>query len=150
MKSLPRTFLAAVLLSAAAAQAQETETTFPDAVTAPAPAPIDLCQHRAVREAVNIEHRLRPVKEIVDIVQNPQGFALKQVDKYVIHIPPWVGYAINPVGAVRAKAMDYARKELKKQVGLGHDCAAPDSGEMEDESSGLDLDIPAAPAMNEA
>jgi len=84
---------------------------------------IDLCAHGAVREVAKIDHDLKPVKEIYGIVTNPTGFALKQVNDHVVHIPKWVGYAIDPQGAVRARVMDMARAELKRQVGLREGCA---------------------------
>jgi hypothetical protein len=85
---------------------------------------IDLCAHEAVRDVARLESDLKPVKEIYGIVTNPTGFALKQVNDHVMHIPKWVGYAMDPQGAVRAKVIDMARSELKRQVGLRDGCAA--------------------------
>jgi hypothetical protein len=85
---------------------------------------IDLCAHKAVREVARLDESVRPAKEIYGIVTNPTGFALKQVNDHVVHIPKWVGYAIDPQGAVRAKVIDMARTELKRQVGVADGCAA--------------------------
>jgi len=102
------------------------------AAAAPAGA-IDLCAHKAVREVARIDNDLKPVKQIYGIVTNPTGFALKQVNDHMVHIPAWVGYAIDPRGAVRAKVMDMARTELKRQVGLRDGCAGRPGGEAMDE-----------------
>lgn len=93
-------------------------------------AAMNLCQHKAVREVAKLNNEMKPVREVYGIVTNPTGFALKQVNDHVVHIPAWVNYAIDPQGAIRAKVMDLARAELKRQVGLAHDCA----GEMREEA----------------
>jgi hypothetical protein len=106
--NLKRTFLTAAVLAAATPMAHA----------------VDLCRHEAVREAIRIEHDLRPVKEIYDIATNPTGFVIKTVGNEVgIRIPKWVGYAIDPRGAVRAEVMKRARAQLKKSAGLQDDCA---------------------------
>jgi hypothetical protein len=85
---------------------------------------VDLCRHEAVREAIRIEHDLRPVKEIYDIATHPTGFVIKTVGNEVgIRIPKWVGYAIDPRGAVRAEVMKRARP-AEEVRGLQNDCAA--------------------------
>jgi hypothetical protein len=88
---------------------------------------INLCEHRAVREVARIDRQLAPVKEAVDIATNPTGFALKQVDKRIVHIPPWVGYAMDPKGTIKAKVVERVRNEMKKEVGLQHECADEDA-----------------------
>ena len=85
---------------------------------------VNLCEHKAVREVARIEKELRPAKEIVGYVTNPTGFALKMVNDHVVHIPKWVGIAMDPRGYVRGKAVEYVRKEIKKSVGVDKDCAA--------------------------
>ena len=86
---------------------------------------INLCEHKAVQEVARIERDLRPVKELYDIATNPTGFAIKVVSAQAgVKIPRWVGYAMDPQGAVRTKVMKEVRKELKRNVGLENDCAA--------------------------
>ena len=90
------------------------------AVEAPKP---NLCEYRAVREVARIDRDLAPVKEVFEIATNPTGFALKQVNDHIVHIPAWVGIAMDPKGYVRNKVLDRARSEAKKAVGVQHDCA---------------------------
>lgn len=90
----------------------------------------DLCAHAVVRDVARIDRDLAPVKKVIGAVTNPVGFALEQVDHHVVHIPPWVGYAVNPRGAIRTLVMDRVRREAKKAVGLENDCA--DTGARED------------------
>jgi hypothetical protein len=87
----------------------------------------DLCAYGVVREVARIDRDLAPVKKVVGAVTNPTGFALEQLDKHVVHIPRWVGYALDPRGAIRAKVMDRVRHEAKKAVGLENDCIAEDA-----------------------
>lgn len=84
----------------------------------------NLCEHKAVREVARIDRDLKPVKQLYDIATNPTGFAIKQVTEHGVHIPPWVGYAMDPKGALRAKAIEVVRTEMKKRVGLQDGCAA--------------------------
>jgi hypothetical protein len=121
MKRTQKTLAAAMFLAVALpAAAQEP---FESAAEPPAAKPLDLCSYGAVREVAKVDRELKPVKEVVGIVTNPEGFVLHEVDQYVVHIPPWVGYALNPKGAIRAKLVDMARTEMKKSVGLGNECA---------------------------
>ena len=86
---------------------------------------INLCEHKAVQEVARIERDLRPVKELYDIATNPTGFAIKVVSREVgVKIPRWVGFAMDPQGAVRTMVMKEVLKELKRIVGLQDDCAA--------------------------
>jgi hypothetical protein len=41
----------------------------------------------------------------------------------VVHIPPWVGIAMDPKGYVRGKVIERVRLEAKKAIGAGRDCA---------------------------
>ena len=120
---------ASILLATGAARADA----MPDLATGEAPAAerVNLCEHKAVREVAKIEKQLRPAKEIVGYVTNPTGFALKMVNDHVVHIPKWVGIAMDPKGYVRGKAVEYVRKEAKKAVGVDKDCAAEIEAEKE-------------------
>ena len=113
---------ASMLLAAGAARA---EATTDAASEQPAARPgVNLCEHKAVREAAKLEQKLRPAKEIAGYVSNPTGFALKMVNDHVVHIPKWVGIAMDPQGYARGKAIDYVRNEAKKAVGVDKDCKA--------------------------
>ena len=116
---VPSLFLAATAAHAEAYDAFPLESAAPAAESAPP----NLCEHRAVREVAKLNRDLQPVKEVVGIVTNPTGFALKMVDRHVVHIPAWVGIAMDPRGYVRGKAMDMAREEIKKAAGVRRDCA---------------------------
>ena len=130
-----------MLLCAATAASADAYDCFPVACAGAqpeAPAKLNLCEHKAVREVARIDAKLKPAREIYDIATNPTGYAIKMVDRHVIHIPKWVGFAMDPEGYARAYAMKYVRNELKKQVGLQAECAA----EIEAEDA-------AAPALAE-
>ncbi len=92
-----------------------------------APRKLNLCDHRAVRDVARADRQLKPVKELVGIATNPTGFALKMVDQHVVHIPPWVGFAMDPKGTIKAKVLERVRDEMKKEVGLQHECADEDA-----------------------
>jgi hypothetical protein len=85
---------------------------------------LNLCEHEAVREVARIDAKLKPAKDLYELATNPTGFAIRMVNRHVIHIPKWVGFAMDPQGYVRGEAMSYVRRELKRQVGLEAACAA--------------------------
>ena len=119
----------AALASLSSPTFAEIEDCFPQcdrpAPVAPPKSGEGLCQFAVVREAAHIDHDLKPVKRIVGIVTNPTGFAIQQVNDHVVRIPPWVGYAMDPRGAIRAKVVDLARDQVKKAAGLQNDCIVP-------------------------
>jgi hypothetical protein len=115
------------------------------AQTAAVQAPLNLCDHAAVREVAKLDNDLAPVKRIYSIAMNPTGFALEQVSEHVVHIPPWVGYVANPQGAIRAKVMDTVRKQVKKQVGLQDSCATQIAEEGGTETTASDTQVAEAP-----
>jgi hypothetical protein len=83
----------------------------------------NLCEHRAVRDIARIDRDLAPVKQVFEIATNPTGFALKQVNDHIVHIPAWVGIAMDPKGYVRNKVINHVRNEAKKAVGVEKGCA---------------------------
>jgi hypothetical protein len=136
--------LAGVLMAAAfSAQANEGDC-FPMCEAAkPAPIVAEVpaqsaeaapCSTTATNDGVvaqieSLNDRVKPIKEIVGYVRSPQGLAMKLVNDHVVKIPAWVGYAIDPVGSLKNRAMDEVRTRAKDAVGLGkkpHACPAAD------------------------
>ena len=115
----------AILASPLVHAESEAYDCFPGCAPVPAPATkIDLCQVGAVREAARINEKLRPAKELYDIALNPTGFAIRMVDEHVVHIPKWVGIALDPKGAAKGYVINYVRDAAKREVGLQRDCKA--------------------------
>lgn len=132
MKRTTTVAAAMLMLTTAFAHAEnEAYDCFPGCAPAAAQAPgsLDLCRSGAVREAERINEKVKPAREIYQIAVNPTGFAVKMVDRHVVHIPKWVGIAMDPRGAARGYVIERVREAAKKQVGLAHDCKAPASDE---------------------
>ena len=126
MKRTLAILVPSMLIAAQAARADQFDS-FPlyavetvQVVDAPKP---NLCEHRAVRDIARIDRDLAPVKQVFEIATNPTGFALKQVNDHIVHIPAWVGFAMDPRGYVRNKAIAYVRHEAKKAFGVEKGCA---------------------------
>jgi hypothetical protein len=85
----------------------------------------------AVEKIENVNNQLKPIKEIAGYIQSPQGLAVKLVNDHIVKIPAWVGYAIDPVGAIKNKAMgevrDRAKTALKEEFSkpAAATCVAP-------------------------
>lgn len=80
-----------------------------------------------IKQAEQLNDRIKPIKDIVGYVRSPQGLAIKLVNDHVVKIPPWVGYAIDPIGSLKNRAMDEVRTRAKSAMGLNHkseSCAA--------------------------
>jgi len=131
MKRTLAILVPSLLIAAQAARADQFDS-FPLAVepvqSVEAPK-ANLCEHRAVRDIARIDRDLAPVKQVFEIATNPTGFALKMVDAHIVHIPAWVGFAMDPKGYVRNKVIGRIREEAKAAVGLKKDCADEISAE---------------------
>jgi hypothetical protein len=111
--------------------APNTEKVEPKADAAPAPAtatdsgerPTACAKQSKAQElaqsAEKLNDQIKPVKEIIGYVRSPQGLAMKLVNDHVVKIPAWVGYAVDPVGSLKNKAMDEVRTRAKTAIGLG-------------------------------
>ncbi len=88
----------------------------------PAIAPASLCtqsdQDHWVAQAESLNDQIKPVKELIGYVRSPQGLAIKLVNDHVVKIPAWVGYALDPVGSLKNKAMDEVKTRAKSAMGL--------------------------------
>jgi hypothetical protein len=84
-----------------------------------------------IEKIENVNNKLKPIKEIAGYIESPQSLAVKLINDHVVKIPAWVGYAIDPVGAIKNKAMsevrDRAKTALKAEFAksAGVDCVAP-------------------------
>lgn len=129
-------FMALTASTAAMAQTQATENDcFPAcpatvetkaeavAVEAPAESTPACAKQGKVQEiaesAEKLNDQIKPAKEIIGYVRSPQGLAMKLVNDHVVKIPAWVGYAVDPVGSLKSKAMDEVRTRAKSAIGLG-------------------------------
>jgi hypothetical protein len=89
------------------------------------PAEIKVCDLPGVRTVEEINTEIKPVKEIVGYVRSPQGLAIKLVNDHVFKIPAWVGYAVDPVGSLKRRAIDEVRTKAKEMIGVGKDGCTP-------------------------
>ena len=85
------------------------------------PPKVDACNSQSaslIKQAEQLNDRVKPIKEIIGYVRSPQGLAIKLVNDHVVKIPAWVGYAMDPVGSLKNRAMDEVRTRAKTMVGL--------------------------------
>ncbi len=94
------------------------------------PPKTDVCGSESsslIKQAEQLNDRVKPIKEIVGYVRSPQGLAIKLVNDHFVKIPAWVGYAMDPVGSLKNRAMDEVRTRAKSAIGLNRapaNCAA--------------------------
>jgi hypothetical protein len=63
----------------------------------------------AVEKAEKINDRIKPIRQIVNYVRTPQGLVIKLVNDHILKIPPWIGFAMDPVGTLKHRAIDEAK-----------------------------------------
>jgi hypothetical protein len=95
-------------------------------VEAPRAMPAPPCNASAIARIENLNDRIKPVREVIGYVHSPQSLAIKLVNDHVVHIPAWIGYAMDPVGAIKGRAIDMAKTRVKQTVlpAVGDNCVA--------------------------
>ena len=81
------------------------------------------CDSGLIEKAEGLNNKVKPIREIVGYVRSPQGLVIKLVNDYVVKIPVWVGYAMDPLGSIKRKAFDEARTLAKDAMADGNVCA---------------------------
>ena len=76
-----------------------------------------------VKSAEDLNDKVKPLRDVVGYVRSPQGLAIKLVNDHIVKIPAWVGYAMDPVGSLKNKALDEVRTRAKEVFKGGNDCA---------------------------
>ncbi|MBL8518544.1 MAG: hypothetical protein JNM76_16395 [Betaproteobacteria bacterium] len=90
------------------------------------------CGNSLVDKAESLNNKLKPVKEITGYIRSPQGLAMKLVNDHVVKIPAWVGYAVDPVGSLKNRAMGEVRTRVKEQLLPSRSCPAQAQEEAAD------------------
>ncbi|MEP7154237.1 MAG: hypothetical protein ABI905_00585 [Betaproteobacteria bacterium] len=112
-----------------------------DAITIVAPkeaAPTACGGSAIVKSAESLNEKIKPIREIAGYVRSPQGLAIKLVNDHVVKIPAWVGYAMDPVGSIKNKALDEVRTRAKNAIQGNNSCeeaavTAPANTDTQDE-----------------
>ena len=122
--------------------------------------PESLCnqskQDHFVAQAESLNDQIKPIKALIGYVRSPQGLAIKLVNDHVVKIPDWVGYAMDPLGSIKNKAMDKVTTRAKSALGWDRkasvSCSAsaiaePDLSSVTEESAlNGSTDAPSIPA----
>ncbi|MBL8524385.1 MAG: hypothetical protein JNN20_11910 [Betaproteobacteria bacterium] len=87
------------------------------------------CDIKLVRDVEALNDQIKPIKEIVGYVRSPQGLAIKLVNDHVVKIPKWVGYAVDPVGSIKQRAIKEVKGHAREAFGMNKDsgCVVPDT-----------------------
>lgn len=92
----------------------------------------EACGNSLVEKAESLNNKLKPAKEIAGYIRSPQGLAMKLVNDHVVKIPAWVGYAVDPVGSLKNRAIGEVRTRVKEQLLPARSCPAPVQEEAAD------------------
>jgi hypothetical protein len=100
------------------------------------------CGTGLLKRADALNEQAKPLREVVGYVRSPQGLVVKLVNDHVVKIPSWVGYAIDPLGSLKSKAIDEAKSHVRDAFNKGTPCDTK-SGDVES------IDGDSAEAINE-
>jgi len=90
-------------------------------------APTKSCDtNNLLQKADALNDKVKPIRELVGYVRSPQGLAIKLVNDHIVKIPAWIGYALDPLGSIKHRAIVEVRTRAKDSLAVGKDCdAAP-------------------------
>ena len=87
------------------------------------------CNAGILKQADDLNVRIKPIKELIGYVRSPQSFAIKLIDKHVVKIPAWVSFAIDPVGSLKNKALDEVKSPIRDAMKGDFECVAATADE---------------------
>lgn len=85
-----------------------------------------------VQNMEKLNAQIKPVKDLVGYVRSPQGLAVKLVNDHLFKIPGWVGFALDPVGTIKHKAIDEVRGRAKEMLKRPDDACKAGAETMRD------------------
>lgn len=112
----------------------------PRGVAGDTPAP-GSCGASFMMQAESLNDKFKPVREIVGYVRSPPGLAIKLVNDHIVKIPAWVGYAMDPVGSIKNRAIVEARTRVRAAMNAGARCATDPANEAADAAEGIDAKL---------
>lgn len=74
------------------------------------------CNGSLVKQVEALNDKIKPIREIVGYVRSPQSLAIKLVNDHIVKIPPWIGFAMDPVGSLKHLAIDEVRTRAKEVI----------------------------------
>ena len=93
------------------------------------PTPRNACEAGFMKQADDLNDTIKPLKELAGYVRSPQGLAVKLVNDHVVKIPPWIGYALDPLGSIKGKAFEQVRARARDALNDGRTCLPAPSGD---------------------
>ena len=87
------------------------------------------CGNSLVKSAEDLNDKVKPLRDLVGYVRSPQGLAIKLVNDHIVKIPAWVGYAMDPVGSIKHRAIDEVRSRAREAMSSSSECASAPSAD---------------------
>ena len=88
------------------------------------------CNAGLMKKAEDLNNKIKPIREIIGYVRSPQGLAIKLVNDHIVKIPAWVGYAMDPIGSIKRRAIDEVKTQIKVAMDDGKGCTADPANEI--------------------
>ncbi len=94
-------------------------------IMSPRESSADPCEAGFMKQADDLNNRTKPLREIIGYVRSPQGLAVKLVNDHIVKIPAWMGYAMDPIGSIKHRALDEVKTQVKDAMSDSKACAQP-------------------------
>ncbi|MEO8384241.1 MAG: hypothetical protein ABI583_03285 [Betaproteobacteria bacterium] len=75
-----------------------------------------------MQRAEELNDKVKPIRELIGYVRSPQGLVFKLVNDHIVKIPAWVGFAVDPIGSIKHRAIDEVRTRAKDAFAVGKEC----------------------------
>ena len=96
------------------------------------------CDSGFMKSAEELNDRVKPIREIVGYVRSPQGLIIKLVNDHIVKIPVWIGYAMDPIGSIKHRAIDEVRTRARDAMADDSACRVVTVGDWLDASDAID------------
>ena len=97
------------------------------------------CDSGLVKQAEELNATVKPIREIIGYVRSPQSLAIKLVNDYIVTIPAWIGFAMDPLGSIKNIALDEVRTRAKEVIVSGFACEPMPANAPVDVAESLDM-----------
>ncbi len=97
------------------------------------------CESSLMKSAEVMSDKVKPIREIIGYVRSPQSLAIKLVNDHIVKIPAWIGYAMDPLGAIKRQVIGEVRTRAKDAMAGDNACVIVPSEDSLARTEAIDM-----------
>ena len=97
------------------------------------------CESSLMKSAEDMNEKVKPIREIIGYVRSPQSLAIKLVNDHIVKIPAWIGYAMDPLGAIKRQVIGEVRTRAKDAMASDNACVIVPSEDSLAKTEAIDM-----------